>query len=368
MRMSRRLMSVLVALLISTLGCGPGGDTARPAEHRAEDLTRIAERSLAHVRCAERTTAGVFVEPDLVLTSAQPACAEGGVVEVVQASGRLTDGRIVVTDEWFDVALVRVPGVTAEPLAVADGAVVEVGEPVACLGGPSGLDFALTVGSVASADRVMYGTWYLSLGGPAGFASSGGPVVDTSGRLIAVVSSLDPATPLALPVNYLLTGSPPLLGQTATVAGDEARWRARLEAAERVNREQIAAAVAGHGRLGLVRGRVIGTTLSAYVDQWGETVPDPVPLHLVIVNADGGQLCTVRGFVDSWRPAAADLAQVTAEDRRRSQWLERSGVVAQRYLGQAQLDLHVCPPSRVLRRCFLAFRDDGGGSHRVPIT
>jgi putative serine protease PepD len=106
----------------------------------------------------------------------------GRHVAVLKEDGTY-DGTILEVDEAADLAVIEVP-VALRPLARATSA-PHVGDAVLALGSPLGLEGTVSSG-IVSALRVEDGFEYLQFSAPISPGNSGGPVVDTEGRVVGV--------------------------------------------------------------------------------------------------------------------------------------------------------------------------------------
>ena len=135
---------------------------------------------------------GVVYEQDHVLTCAH--VLRGDEVAVTFADGRTEHGKVAGVDPDLDLAVIAVetgdaPAVTWDPAAVAE---LGVGAPVLALADPGGRGLRTTFGLVSSTGRSFRGPAGRRVGGsiehsaPLPRGSSGGPLVDTSGRLLGL--------------------------------------------------------------------------------------------------------------------------------------------------------------------------------------
>lgn len=131
---------------------------------------------------------------------------DGGTkVEVVLQSGKHVQAKIVGTDPYTDLAVLKVPisnFATVEPVQFANSDDIQVGEPAIAIGTPMGLDFAdsVTAGIVSGTKRMMpveEPTSQQTLDYQAVIqtdaainpGNSGGPLLNISGQLIGINSS-----------------------------------------------------------------------------------------------------------------------------------------------------------------------------------
>lgn len=93
---------------------------------------------------------------------------------------------VIKVNEQADVALLRTTLTDGDALAIRGGAAPEVGTDVYAIGSPLGvLNNSMTRG-VLSADRVLQGRRVLQSDAAVTFGSSGGPLLDGDGRVIAI--------------------------------------------------------------------------------------------------------------------------------------------------------------------------------------
>jgi serine protease Do len=135
---------------------------------------------------------GVVYEPGRVLTCAH--VLRGEDVAVTFEDGRTEQGRVAGADADLDLAVILVdtgdaPAVAWAPDAVGD---VSLGTPVLALANPSGRGLRTTFGMVSATGRAFRGPRGRRIGGsiehtaPLPRGSSGGPLVDASGRLLGL--------------------------------------------------------------------------------------------------------------------------------------------------------------------------------------
>jgi serine protease Do len=135
---------------------------------------------------------GVVVAPGRVLTNAHNLRHDE--VMVTFADGRREMGRVAGADGDLDLAVIDVATADVEPLEWVDpeSEPVEIGRAVLALANPGGRGLRVTPGFVSSTSRSFRGPRGRRVRGaiehtaPLPRGSSGGPLVDTSGRLVGI--------------------------------------------------------------------------------------------------------------------------------------------------------------------------------------
>jgi serine protease Do len=175
---------------------------------------------------------GVVVAPGRVLTNAHNLRHDESTVTF--ADGRRESGRVAASDPDLDVAVIEVETGDVEPIewAASDGddaEVARIGRAVLAVANPGGRGLRVTPGFISSSVRSFRGprgrrvTGAIEHTAPLPRGSSGGPLVDTSGKLIGINSvRVDGGLILAIPADGTLRGRVESLGR------GEAPKRARL--------------------------------------------------------------------------------------------------------------------------------------------
>src|ERR1700758_715100 len=133
---------------------------------------------------------GIVLGEGTVLTNAHNVRGDRGTVTF--ADGREEEGTVAGRDVDGDLAVISVDTGGVPALPWADGAAAEVGTPVFALANPGGRGLRVTFGFVSGIERTFRGprgrriTGSLEHTAPLLPGSSGGPVVDTQGRLVGL--------------------------------------------------------------------------------------------------------------------------------------------------------------------------------------
>jgi len=171
---------------------------------------------------------GVVIAPGRVLTNAHNLRHDE--VSVTFLDGRRQTGRVAGSDPDLDVAVIEVDTGEVEPVEwAADDQDTTFGRAVLALGNPGGRGLRVTPGFVSSTARSFRGPRGRRIAGaiehtaPLPRGSSGGPLLDTSGRLLGINTlRVDGGLILAIPADASLRERVEALGR-----GEQVR-RARL--------------------------------------------------------------------------------------------------------------------------------------------
>jgi putative serine protease PepD len=119
-------------------------------------------------------------------------------VSVTFPDGREVEADVVGTDPSTDLAVLDLKeDVNVEPLALADSDQLQVGDVVVAIGSPFGLDGTVTSGIVSALDRTIDSPDNFGIANAIqtdaaiNSGNSGGPLLDTSGRVVGVNSQIE---------------------------------------------------------------------------------------------------------------------------------------------------------------------------------
>jgi S1-C subfamily serine protease len=108
-----------------------------------------------------------------------------GFGKYVGTSERLEIQGIVAESEEHDLALLKIPSVLVQPVALGNSETVEIGETVYAIGSPVGLEGTFSNG-IVSGFRAVGGQRFIQITAPISPGSSGGPVANSKGAVIGV--------------------------------------------------------------------------------------------------------------------------------------------------------------------------------------
>jgi serine protease Do len=169
------------------------------------------------------TGSGIVLGKGQVLTNAHNV--HGEQVTVTFADGRAAEGSVAGRDVDSDLAVISVDTGETPALPWAGSASPEIGKSVFAVANPGGRGLRVTFGFVSGIDRSFRGprgrriTGSLEHTAPLLPGSSGGPVLDADGQLLAInTSRLGEGFYLAIPADEALRGRADALarGETTT--------------------------------------------------------------------------------------------------------------------------------------------------------
>ncbi len=253
-------------------------------------LAKRVKPSVATIRVAGQQGGGegtgVLIDKlGHVLTNNHVATAAGpdAQIQVTLADGRLYGADIVGTDPSTDLAVLQVqdPPDDLTPAVFGRSSEVQVGQQVMAVGNPLGLSDTVTTGIISALNRPVVTPaagqqpQQSPFGGQGGGdpvvtnalqtdaainpGNSGGPLVDATGRVIGINSSI------ASPSTGAQAGS---VGLGFAIPADEAK---------RVSTELVADGVATHAQLGVSLGQGPGTATTEEATRQSATVTGVVP-------------------------------------------------------------------------------------------
>ncbi len=113
----------------------------------------------------------------------------GKYVKVITYNNKIYDAELIGYDDTLDLAVLKISG-EFDFLEFADSNEVNLGEKVIAIGNPLGLSFSVTEGIISGVHRVgpqgLEG--YIQTDTPLNPGNSGGPLIDTQGKVIGINS------------------------------------------------------------------------------------------------------------------------------------------------------------------------------------
>ena len=150
---------------------------------------------------------GFFVKPNQIATNFHViAGARHGTAKLVGKDTRYNIKGIVATDKDNDLAVLKVTAYGVTPLSLGDSDTVNIGAKVYVAGNPKGLEGTFSDGLISR--RESYPKKRLQMTAPISPGSSGGPVLNSKGKVIGISVAVHRALDaqnlnFAIPSNYL---------------------------------------------------------------------------------------------------------------------------------------------------------------------
>jgi putative serine protease PepD len=160
-------------------------------------VVEIATTSFAGGEAAQGS--GLVYDGEGHVVTNQHVVAGANDINVRFAGGATYPAELVGTDRSTDLAVIKVdaPASVFEALRLGDSSAVRVGDPVVALGSPFGLEGTITSGIVSALHRQMTAPNRFTINdsiqtdAAINHGNSGGPLLDSSGRVIGVNAQIE---------------------------------------------------------------------------------------------------------------------------------------------------------------------------------
>ncbi len=133
-----------------------------------------------------------------ILTNWHVVAGGAKVLVSLGASAQMIRAQVVGKDPAHDLAVLRIPttSLTLHPLRLGSSGDVEIGDPVLAIGNPFGYARTLTAGLLSASGRQIQAPSGVAIDGalqtdaPIDPGSSGGPLINSQGEVIGIVSQI----------------------------------------------------------------------------------------------------------------------------------------------------------------------------------
>ena len=197
----------LLAAAALLAGCASAPPAAAPADFRdtIEKAQHAVFPALVYIRVVRKdlssgkdekgvvSGSGVVISPEGELLTNHHVIDKAEEIRCLLTDGTALPARVVGFDQDLDIALLRLErpeGSPPLPFAELSPDTVEIGNVVLAMGAPWGLARSVTMGIVSCTDRYLEGAgrytlWYQT-DAAISPGNSGGPLVDTTGRVVGI--------------------------------------------------------------------------------------------------------------------------------------------------------------------------------------
>ena len=183
------------------------------AELTAEQIYKLASPGVFYIEIFDKdkellkTGSGFFISESGLAVTNYHVVIGGYSAKITTDDGTVMDVAGIYDYNWKkDIALIRIEGSGFKYLELADSSLVQTGATVYTLGSPLGLQASFTRGIISQALREIEGSEYIQLDAPISSGSSGGALLDSSGRVIGITSATAVGAQninLAVPIRFL---------------------------------------------------------------------------------------------------------------------------------------------------------------------
>jgi putative serine protease PepD len=184
----------------TALGSEPQ-DAPAAAQRAPESTAGVVKKvlpSVVTVRVSGAIGSGFVATADgYVITNDHVVEGSGGTTSVAFSDGSTAAATLVGEDPESDIAVIKVAKTGLPPVQFGDSDAIAVGDPVLAFGSPLALANTVTAGIVSAVDRTIQAgepggqvRYYAAIQTDAAVnqGNSGGPLVDTAGRVVGVNS------------------------------------------------------------------------------------------------------------------------------------------------------------------------------------
>jgi S1-C subfamily serine protease len=184
----------------------------------ASSIYEKASPSVVFITCVDAkgnvsSGSGVILRADGIIATNFHVISDAVAAKVQLSNSDIYDDVSVLdTDERKDIAILKIKAVNLPALSVADSDSVKIGATVYAIGSPRGLTGSLSSGIVSSLrpaselSSELTGFRIIQFTAPASPGSSGGALLDDTGKLLGLVFANKPGGQnlnAAIPVNYV---------------------------------------------------------------------------------------------------------------------------------------------------------------------
>ncbi len=202
---SGKLLKVVAVLLL--ILCAAFGQTALTTAQIARAVSPSVVLLQGKTDSGDVLGSGFIISKDGKIVTNLQVIRDLKTANVHLGNGEIFDSfSILATDERRDIAIIQVGGFNLSTLELGDSDTATAGDSVAVVGSPRGLEGTATAGVLSSMRDTGEGFKVQQIDAIVSPENSGGPVVNSKGQAIGVISFKVHGTEglnVAIPINYV---------------------------------------------------------------------------------------------------------------------------------------------------------------------
>jgi hypothetical protein len=182
-------------------------------ELTAEQIYKLASPAVFYIEIFDddetlvKTGSGFFISGSGIAVTNYHVVIGASSAKITTDDGKVYEVSGIYDYNWKkDIALIQVMGEGFPYLELANSSRLQTGATVYTLGSPLGLQASFTKGIVSQALREIEGIEYIQLDAPISSGSSGGALLDTSGRVAGITCATASGAQninLAVPIDFI---------------------------------------------------------------------------------------------------------------------------------------------------------------------
>jgi S1-C subfamily serine protease len=220
----------------------PPALAAEPARRTPSAIARDGLTFTVFIQGRGAYGAGILLDSRGHVLTCHHVIEDLASISVAFADGTSYPAKVLEVDTELDAALLQIEGGRSAALRTASIADVELGDELYALGAPRKMKFSLSRGMASFVGRAFDGVYFLQSDFALNGGSSGGPVMNARGEVVAMSSFVlrdSQGLAFALPIDYALRRF------SSRLADEPALERADVDAFEGWLRELAKGAVKG---------------------------------------------------------------------------------------------------------------------------
>lgn len=137
---------------------------------------------------------GFLVTPDGYILTNNHIVQDASKILVTLINGREYEAKVIGNDSATDVALIKIDGEGLPFLSLGNSSALDVGQWVAAVGNPLGLNATMTIGIISAIDRTNLGLTqiedFIQTDAAINRGNSGGPLLNLSGEVVGINTAI----------------------------------------------------------------------------------------------------------------------------------------------------------------------------------